>query len=116
MEQIRLICTPFLIIAMMFCLYGIWYTRRWQRKNPWYRQNDDEMRLSPQERAYRQNERRKYNNIPLIVFGALFTCLMPMMLLLQKEANGGCNSVIDWIYLLPFLGALFLAMSGIRRK
>ena len=116
MEQVRLICTPFLMIAILFCLYGLLYTRRWQRKNPWYTQNDAEMRLSPQERAYRQNERRKYNNVPLIVFGALFACLIPMVLLLQKAANDGWHPATDWFYLIPLLAALFLAVSGIRRK
>ncbi len=116
MEEVRAICFPFLATAIFFCLYGIWYIRRWRARNPWYKQNDDEMRLSPQERAYRQDERRKYNNVPLVVFGALFACLLPMILLLQKEANGGWNPATDWVYAVPLLGALFLAASGIKRK
>jgi len=116
MDGIRTICYPFLLTAIFFCMYGIYYIKHWQRKNPWYKQNDDEMRLSPQERAYRQNERRKYNNIPFVVFGALFVCLLMMVLLLQKEANGGWNLAVDWIYAIPFVGAIFLALSGIKRK
>ena len=116
MEEVRLISTPFLVTAILFCFYGIWYIKHWQRKNPWYNQNDDETRLSPQEREYRQNERRKYNNIPFMVIGAVFACLIPMMVLLQKEANGGWNLGGRWLYLLPFIGAMLLTALGIKRK
>lgn len=116
MEQVRLISTPFLLTAIFFCLYGLWYIKHWRKKNPWHNQNDDEMRLSAQERAYRQNERRKYNNVPFIVFGGLFACLIPMMLLLQKEANGDWNLEGRWLYLLPFIGAMLLTVLGIKRK
>ena len=116
MEEVRTICTPFLVAAMFFCLYGILYIKRWQRRNPWYNQNDDEMRLSPQERMYRQNERRKYNNVPFVVFGAVFTCLLPMMIMLQVAANGDWNLGNRWLYLIPFIGILLLTASGIMRK
>ena len=115
MEQVRLISTPFLMTAIVFCLYGLWYIKHWRKKNPWYNQNDDEMRLSPQERAYRQNERRKYNNMPCMVICCVFTCLIPMMLLLQKEVNGGWNPTMAWM-LMPLIGGLFLAAWGIKRK
>ncbi|MBR1600324.1 MAG: hypothetical protein IJ677_01960 [Alphaproteobacteria bacterium] len=94
---------------MFFCMYGIWYIKRWRRKNPWYKQNDDEMRLSVQERMYRQNERRKYSNAPFMVLGAVIACMIPMMLMLQKSVNGG------WHYAIPLLGALLLAALCVKR-
>lgn len=115
MEEVRRICMPLMIAAMFFCLYGIWYIKRWQRKNPWFKQDDDNVRLSPQERAYRQNERRKYSNVPFMVFGAVFACILLMVLLLQKEIGGSWYSTTDWI-VIPFLGTLFLVASGIKRK
>lgn len=116
MEQVRLIITSFSLTAIFFCLYGLWYIKHWRKKNPWHNQNDDEVRLSPQERAYRQNERRKYNNIPFMVIGAVFACLMSMIVVLQKEANGDWNLGGRWLYLLPFIGAILLTASGIKRK
>ena len=87
LEEGRTICTPFLVAAMFFCLYGILYIKRWQRRNPWHNQNDDEMRLSPQERMYRQNERRKYNNVLCMVFGFVCICLLQMMIILIVAEN-----------------------------
>ena len=116
MEEVRTICTPFLVVAMFFCLYGILYIKRWQRRNPWYKQNDDEMRLSPQERIYRQNERRKYNNVPFIVLGSVFACLLPMMIMLHMKMWGDWDVIPSLFYFLPFIGMILLAASGIKRK
>ncbi|MBQ8481270.1 MAG: hypothetical protein IJ532_01895 [Alphaproteobacteria bacterium] len=116
MGELRTGCTSFLAFAFLLCLYGIWYIKYWQRKNPWYKQNDDEMRLSPQERAYRRNERRKYDNLPLLIFGGIIAGMMPMVVLVQREVNGSWNMVTDWVYLIPFIGAMLLAFAEIKRK
>lgn len=116
MEELRTVCTLSVAAAFLLCLYGVLYIKRWQRKNPWYKQNDDEMRLSPQERAYRQNERRKYYNLPLLVFGGVLASMVPMVVLIQREANGSWNMITDWVYLIPFVGAVLLAFADIKRK
>jgi hypothetical protein len=116
MEEVRAICMPFVLTAIFFCLYGLWYSRRWQRKNLWHNQDDSQMRLSPQERAYRQNERRKMNNVFYAVMGCVMACMMLMLAALQISISGGFKLDGRWFYLLPFLGVLFLISSGIKRK
>lgn len=116
MGNVTSICISFMIIAFFLCLYGMWYSRRWEEKNSWYKQNDNGLPLSEQERVYRQNELRKYGNVLFAVFGGIFVCMIPMSVLLQKERIEESSSSIAWVYSFPFIVVALCAFLGIRRK
>lgn len=116
MGNVISICISFMVIVFFLCLYGMWYIRRWEEKNSWYKQDDNELPLSEQERAYRQNEIRKYGNVLFTVFGCMFVCMVPVSVLLQKENIGYGSSFTTWIYSLPFIGVALWSFSCIKRK
>ena len=117
MEEIRIITTLFIITAIVFTVAMLYYDLKWKKKNPWWRQNDGEMRLSPAERVYRQNERRKQNNALMCWFSVLFVIFGLMIVCISARVYGGFANVGSyWFYLLPFIGALVLALSSIKRQ
>ena len=117
MEDVRIICTPFLLAAIVFTLAMFYYEQHWKNKNPWWRQIDREMRLSQAERAYRQNERRKHNNALMSWFAVLFMIIGLMIFVLTAQEDDGFSSVNNsWLYFIPVIGIIILALSGIRRK
>ena len=116
MEDFRIIIYSFLGAAIFLTL-TMWYDLNWKKKNPWWRQNDREMRLSPAEQSYRQNERQKLHNAVMSWFIMLFAILGTMILVLSAIANGGFSGIGSyWFYLVPFIGAVFLGISGIQRR
>ena len=115
MEEVRIICTPFIITAIVFTVFMLYHDLKWKKKNPWWRQDDDKMRLSPAEKAYRQTERRKQNNALMIWFLVLFTTIGVMIIVLSAHVYGGITHIGEyWFYLIPFVGAILLTMSGMR--
>lgn len=117
MENIRIICCFFLGIAFVLTLLTLYYDLSWKKQNPWWRQNDCKMHLSPLEQEYRQRERQKMNNVLMLYFTALFMIFGLMVFTLFSHQNGsfpyvGCNL----FYLIPFVGAIFLALSGIQYR
>ncbi|MBR1825883.1 MAG: hypothetical protein IJ770_04780 [Alphaproteobacteria bacterium] len=117
MEEVRIICTPFLIAAIVFTLAMLYYEMQFKKKNPWWSQDDCRMRLSPAERAYRQNERRKHNNALMCWFAVLFVVLGLMIVVLLSHINGGFPNIGHyWLYLVPFVGAVVFACSCIQRR
>lgn len=117
MDEIKIICTPFLLAAIVFCLAMMYYDQNWKKKNPWWQQNDRKMRLSPAETVYRQNERRKLNNALMCWFAVLFMIIGLMIVVLSARIRGNfLNIGSDWFYLVPLVGAIMLAISGIHRR
>ena len=117
MEDVRIICTPFLLAAIVFTLSMLYNEQYWKRKNPWWSQDDRQMRLSPQEQAFRQNERHKHNNAIMAYFAVLFMIIGLMIFALSAHRYGKLMNLDEyWILLIPIVGALFLAISGIKRK
>lgn len=117
MEEFRIIFYSFISAAIFLTLAMLWYDLKWKKKNPWWRQNDCEMRLSPAEQNYRQNERQKLHNAVMSWFIMLFAILGTMILVLSAIANGGFSGIGSyWFYLVPFIGAVFLGICGIQRR
>lgn len=116
MEEIRIITTPFILTAIVLTVAMLYYDLKWKKKNPWWQQDDDKMRLSPAEKAYRQEERRKQNNALMGWFAALFVILGLMIIFVSARAYGFANVGEYWFYLIPFVGAVLLAKSGMRRR
>ena len=117
MEEVKIICTPFLIAATVFTFAMLYYELNWRRKNPWWQQDDSKMRLSPKELCYRQNERRRHHNTLMYCFAFLFLDLGLMTMALLKGLNGSLTDIgYRWFYLLPFIGAILLIASGLERK
>lgn len=117
MEEVRIICTPFLLAAIVSTLAMFYYEQHWKNKNPWWRQIDRETRLSPAEMAYRRDERRKHNNAIMSWFAVLFIIIGLMIFVLSTHFNDGFRLVSNsWFYLVPVVGMVILALSGIRRK
>ncbi len=117
MEEIRIICTPFIVTAIVATLVMLYYDLSWKKKNPWWRQNDGEMRLSAAEKAYRQEERRKLNNALMCWFAVLFIIIGLMLLTLSAYARGGFAQIgAYWFYLVPVAGMVVLAVSGMKRR
>ena len=117
MEEIRIICMPFILTAIVATLVMLYYDLSWKKKNQWWRQNDREMRLSAAEQAYRQEERRKLNNALMYWFATLFVVIGLMIVTLSARINGGWADVGSyWFYLIPIVGAILLALGGMRRR
>lgn len=117
MEEFKIILYSFISAAIFLTLAMLWYDLNWKKKNPWWRQNDREMPLSPAEQSYRQNERQKIHNILMSWFVLLFVILGTMVLVLSAYMNGGFSRIGGyWFYAVPFIGAVLLAISGIQRR
>ena len=117
MEELKMICTPFIVVAIAFTVAMLCYDLRWKRKNPWWRQDDYKMRLSPAERSYRMNERRRLNNMLMCWFAMLFMIFGAMVAGISAYGGGGFAGVGKyWFYLIPFIGGVFLALSGLHRR
>ena len=114
--EIKVLCSPFLITAIFFCVYGLWYSIYWQKKNPWYKQNDEAVNLSPPEREYRYSERRKMNTMFYVITGGIMVCLMLMCVTLFVATTEIWKLYNRWLYLIPFIGILLLIISGSKRK
>ncbi len=115
MEEIRIICTPFLLAAIVFTLAMLYYDLQFKKKNPWWSQNDDKMHLTQAEKVYRHEERRKHNNALMSWVAVLFMILGLMLLILIAHTQGGFPKVGNyWFYLVPFVGGVLLAYSGIK--
>lgn len=113
----KIIIYSFLGAAILLTLNMLWYDLNWKKKNPWWRQNDWKLRLSPAEQAYRQSERQKLHNIVMGWFILLFVILGTMVLVLSAIANGGFSGIGSyWFYLVPFIGAIFFGIIGIQRR
>lgn len=117
MEEVRIICLPFLLAAIAFTFAMLFYEQRWKNKNPWWQQDDRKIRLSPAEQAYRQNERRKHNNALMSWFAVLFMIIGSMIFALSAHIDSGFRlNNSHWLYLLPIVGMIALALSCIKRK
>lgn len=117
MEEFRIIFYSFISAAIFLTLAMLWYDLKWKKKNPWWRQNDCKMRLSPAEQNYRQSERQKLNNALMMWFVMLFVILGTMVLVLSANVGGGLTRIDSyWFYLVPFIGAVLLALSSIQRR
>ena len=117
MEEIRIICTPFLLAAIVSTLVMIYYELRWKNKNPWWQQNDREIHLSPAEQAYRQNERRKHHNVLMLWFAVTFLIIGLMLFTLSAGVNDDFRFFSSsWFYLVPIIGMIALALSNIKHK
>jgi len=115
MENLRIVCTPFLLTAIVFTLAMFYYDQSWKRKNPWWRQNDCKMRISPAKQNYRSRERQKLNNALMSWFAVLFFIIGLMVFVLTSHTeDASADSGGDWFYLLPIIGAIMLAISGIK--
>jgi ABC-type Fe3+ transport system permease subunit len=117
MEEVRIITMPFIITAIVLTFAMLYYDLKWKKKNPWWRQNDNEVRISSAERAYRQEERRKLNNTLMSWFAALFVIFGLMIIFVSARAYGGFSNIGSyWFYLIPFIGAVMFALSFIKRQ
>ncbi len=117
MEEIRIICMPFILTAIVATLVMLYYDLSWKKKNPWWRQNDGEMRLSAAEKTYRQEERRKLNNASMYWFATLFIIIGLMILTLSAQVRGGITQIgTYWFYLVPMACAVVYAINGIKRR
>lgn len=117
MEELKIILFSFLSAAILLTLMTLWYDLNWKKKNPWWRQNDCNVRLSPAEQSYRRNERQKLHNAVMSWFILLFMILGTMVLALSAHINGGFTQIGSrWFYLVPFIGAMLLAISGLQRR
>ncbi len=117
MTEIRIICTPFILTAIVLTAVMLYYDLNWKKKNPWWQQDDDKMHLSSAEKAYRQEEHRKHNNAVMYWFASLSIIIGLMVMMLSAHAYGGFANVgAYWFYLIPFVGVVLLAKSGIRRR
>lgn len=106
MDKIGLIYLLLLVIVV-FCLNGFRYIRNWRSKNPWYKQIDEAMKLSPSEREYRYNERRKIDNTLFATVGCITICLILLVIVLQTTIKGGIclngllyplGGIVCWIW------------------
>lgn len=117
MEDFRIIFLSFMVVAILLTLAMLKYDLNWKKRNSWWRQDDEEMRLSPAEQAYRRNERQKLNNALMMWFASLFMVLGTMFVTLFAYTNGGMSGIgRGWFYAVPFICAVLFAFSSIQRR
>lgn len=75
------------------------------------------MSLSPVERNYRQKERRCLNNALMCWFAVFFMIIGLMVIVLSARITGDFANIGSfWLYTLPIVGVVMLAVSGISRR
>ncbi len=117
MNELQIICMPFLLALLILTMAMMYYQWYWKKTNPWWRQDDRKMSLSPVERNYRQKERRCLNNALMCWFAVFFIIIGLMVIVLSARISGGFAGVGKyWFYLIPFIGGVFLALSGLHRR
>ena len=108
---------PFLIAAFVFTLAMFYYEWQWKKKNPWWNQTDSKMRLSPVERAYRQDERRKHDNAVMCWVVVILMVIGLMIVTLMSRVNGNFLRISHyWFCIVPIFCAIMLAFSGFQHR
>lgn len=110
------VVTPWLLVMLVLTLVVLFYVSRWYRKHPWYKENDASTKLSVNERAYRRKERQKLSNMFLAYMMALGLILLIMVITVQLSIAGTWKLGFRWMYVLPFIGMMVLAGSGIKKE